>query len=331
MKVMVLGGTGFIGSHLVERLAKNGFDVVVPVRKESKGKTPSIDSVQVVETDFLRPGSLDGWMEDVDTVFHLAAIRGSGWSFSDKDVYRVNVGITRNVMESAISQAVKHFIYVSSVSVYGHPSHVLVGEEYPCFPVTRYGQTKYESEKLLREFRIGDKPLSTIIRPVITYGPGDTWGMVAKLIFMINSNKYLTVGNGKNRVHLIYIDDLIDGLMLVLNNPAVRGRTYILAGKDPIPINRLVGIISAVLGKRAINLHIPTWFAKLSAQSLEFLSRLLAIHKEPLVTLEKIDIMCRDRAFDLKKAKEDLRFVPKVDYEEGIERTVAWLKGAKLI
>jgi len=331
MKVMVLGGTGFIGSHLVERLVTNGFDVIVPVRKESKGKTSSTDSVQVVEVDLLRPGSLDGLMEGVDTVFHLAAIRGSGWSVSDEDVYRVNVDITKNAMESAASQAVKHFIYVSSVSVYGHPSNVIVGEEYPCSPITRYGRTKYESEQLLKESQRKDKALSTVIRPVITYGPGDTWGMVAKLISLINSKRYLTVGNGKNRVHLIYIDDLIDGLMLVLENPAVKGKTYILAGEDPITMNRLVGMISVVLGKEVINLHIPTWFATLSAKSIEFCYRLLAINKEPLVTLDKIDIMCRDRAFDFKRAKEELRFVPKVGYDEGIQRTVAWMKGIKLI
>jgi nucleoside-diphosphate-sugar epimerase len=331
MKVMVLGGTGFIGRHLVERLANNGFDVVIPVRKESKRESLPTGSVQVVEADLLQPGSLDGLMEGVDTVFHLAAIRGSGWSFGDEDVYRVNVGITRNLMEAAASQPVRHCVYVSSVSIYGHLRGVLVGEEYPCSPVTRYGQTKYESEKLVKEFQRRGKISSTIIRPVITYGPGDTWGMVAKLISLINSNKYLTIGDGENRVHLIYIDDLIDGLMLTLNNPSARGKTYILAGEEPVTINRLVGIISAALGRRVINLHIPTWFAKLTAQSMEFLYRLLAINKEPLVTLDKIDIMCRDRAFDFKRAKEDLRFAPKVGYEEGIKRTVAWLKAAELI
>ena len=331
MRVLVLGGTGFIGRHLVERLANNGFDVVVPVRRESSRKCLPTGPLKVVEADLLQPGSLDGLMEGIDTVFHLAAIRGSGWSLGDEDVYRVNVGITKNLMKSAASQTVKHCIYVSSVSVYGHPSNVLVGEEYPCSPVTRYGQTKYESEKLVKEFQRRGKISSTIIRPVITYGPGDTWGMVAKLISLINSNKYLTIGDGENRVHLIYIDDLIDGLMLILNNPPVWGRTYIFAGEEPITINRLVGIISVALGTRVINLHIPTWFAKLTAQSMEFLYRLLAINKEPLVTLDKIDIMCRDRAFDFKRAKEDLRFAPKVDYEEGIGRTVAWLKAAKLI
>jgi len=331
MRVLVLGGTGFIGRHLVERLANNGFDVVVPVRRESSRKCLPTGPLKVVEADLLQPGSLDGLMEGIDTVFHLAAIRGSGWSLGDEDVYRVNVGITKNLMKSAASQTVKHCIYVSSVSVYGHPSNVLVGEEYPCSPVTRYGQTKYESEKLVKEFQRRGKISSTIIRPVITYGPGDTWGMVAKLISLINSNKYLTIGDGENRMHLIYIDDLIDGLMLILNNPPVWGRTYIFAGEEPITINRLVGIISVALGTRVINLHIPTWFAKLTAQSMEFLYRLLAINKEPLVTLDKIDIMCRDRAFDFKRAKEDLRFAPKVGYEEGIERTVAWLKAAKLI
>jgi len=330
MRVLVLGGTGFIGRHLVERLANNGFDVVVPVRRESSRKCLPTGPLKVVEADLLQPGSLDGLMEGIDTVFHLAAIRGSGWSLGDEDVYRVNVGITKNLMKSAASQTVKHCIYVSSVSVYGHPSNVLVGEEYPCSPVTRYGQTKYESEKLVKEFQRRGKISSTIIRPVITYGPGDTWGMVAKLISLINSNKYLTIGDGENRVHLIYIDDLIDGLMFVLNTRAAWGRTYILAGEEPITINRLVGIISALLGKRVINLHIPIWFARLAAHFMKFSYRLLAIHNEPLVTLDKIDIMCRDRAFDLKRAKEDLRFAPKVGYEEGIERTVAWLKAAEL-
>ena len=328
---MVLGGLGLSDATWSKDLQNNGFDVVVPVRKESKRKSLPTGSVQVVEVDLLRPGSLDRLMEGVDTVFHLAAIRGSGWVRGDEDVYRVNVGITRNLMEAAVSQPVRRCVYVSSVSIYGHLRGVLVGEEYPCSPVTRYGQTKYESEKLVKEFQRSGKISSTIIRPVITYGPGDTWGMVVKLISLINSNKYLTIGDGENRVHLIYIDDLIDGLMLILNNPAVWGRTYIFAGEEPITINRLVGIISVALGTRVINLHIPTWFAKLTAQSMEFLYRFLAINKEPLVTLDKIDIMCRDRAFDFKRAKEDLRFAPKVGYEEGIERTVAWLKDAKLI
>src|SRR4030042_5622584 len=98
MKVMVLGGTGFIGRHLVERLANNGFDVVVPVRRESSRKCLPTGPLKVVEADLLQPGSLDGLMEGIDTVFHLAAIRGSGWSFGEEDVYRVNVGITRNLM-----------------------------------------------------------------------------------------------------------------------------------------------------------------------------------------------------------------------------------------
>jgi nucleoside-diphosphate-sugar epimerase len=119
--------------------------------------------------------------------------------------------------------------------------------------------------------------------------------------------------------------------MLVLNTRAAWGRTYILAGEEPITINRLVGITSAALGKRVTNLHIPIWFARPMAQSMGILYRLLSVHREPLVTLDKIDIMCRDRAFDFKRAKEELRFAPKVGYEEGVERTVAWLKATKLI
>jgi len=152
----------------------------------------------------------------------------------------------------------------------------------------------------------------TIIRPVITYGPGDTWGMVGKLIGLVNSRRYATVGAGGNRVHLIYVDDLIDGLMLALPAPEQDDiRTYILAAAEPISINKLVERISSALNIRVTRFHVPLGLARFTASLLEISCKLFPDRREPIVTRDKIDIMCRDRFFDITRAARELGFVPK--------------------
>jgi dihydroflavonol-4-reductase len=305
--------------------------VVVPVRKGSDMKYLSSGSVEIKETDLLEPEDVNDLLKGVDVVYHLASIRGSGWSLDDKEVNKVNVGITRNLLKASVAEGIEHYVYISSVSIYGHPSGTLIGEEYPCSPVTRYGRTKYESERLVEEYYIKEKLPTSIIRPVITYGPRDTWGMIPKLNTLINSKRYLTVGNGNNRVHLIYIDDLIEGLMLVMKNKNAWGKIFNLAGEEPVTINKLVRIISSILNKKIHSLHIPVWFAWITGYLLETSFSFLSVDKEPFVTLDKIDIMCRDRTFNIRKAKRDLGFSPEINYERGLKKTVNWLKSVNLI
>ncbi len=331
MVVLVTGGTGFIGGHLVNKLVAAGHKVWVPVRKVSKIEFLPSHGVKIREVDLLDFGRVKKLMKGIDVVLHLASIRGRGWSFKDEEVHRVNVDITENLLRASSPERVKHFIYVSSVSLYGHPNGGPIDEDYPIAPVTRYGRTKYESERLVGEFHRKKGLPTTIIRPVITYGPRDTWGMIPKMITLINSKRYLPVGGGENRVHLIYIDDLIKGLMLIITNQAVEGKTYILAGEEPININKLVKIISSALNRKVPHARIPIWFACITGYLMKISYRLFSIDKEPLVTLDKIDVMCRDRFFNIKRGKEELGFTPRIGYEEGIKKTMDWLKVAKLI
>lgn len=331
MRVLVAGGTGFIGSHLVGRLVKQGMELIVPVRKKSSIKYLPSGNVEIKTADLLNPTHVNEIIENVDVVFHLVSIRGSGWSFNDEEINAVNVGITKNLLRATVSEGVKHFIYVSSVSVYGHPRGGPIDENFPCRPVTRYGKTKYASERLVDAFKAEEKLPVTIVRPVITYGPRDTWGMIPKLITLINSKRYLTVGNGENRVHLIYIDDLIEGLLSAMKDGASADTTYNLAGTSPVTINRLVEIVSSALDKNVPIFHVPKWFALGTGCLMEAFYRSFSIDKEPFITRDKIDIMCRDRFFDIRKAEKNLRFGPKIGYQEGIKKTLDWLKRNRII
>ena len=328
LTVLVTGGTGFIGSHLIDRLVQTGHKVLAPIRKTSSTTFLPSQGVESREVDLLDSGQVTEIMKGMDVVFHLASIRGRGWGFEDEEVQKVNVGITENLLKASSARKVLHYIYISSVSVYGRPNGGPIDENHTCSPVTRYGRTKYESERLVKEFHRREGLSTTIIRPVITYGPRDTWGMIPKLITLIDSRKYLTVGNGKNRVHLIYIDDLIRGLMLVMTNSMVDGQTYILAGEEPVSIDRLTNIVSLALERKVPDFHIPKSFSLIAAYLMEIFYRFLPVHKEPFITLDKIDIMSRDRYFNVDKAKRDLGFLPGVGYEDGLKKTVDWLRAS---
>ena len=331
MKLLVTGGTGFIGSHLIDRLVGAGHSVLVPVRRGSNIKRLPSHGVNTSEVNLLNPADVKGLLKGVDIVFHLASVRGSGWAYTDEQVWNANVGITENLLRAS-DDKLKHFIYISSVSVYGHFEDGPADENRPCSPVNRYGRTKYEAERLVKEYQREKGLKTTIIRPVITYGPGDTYGMVPKLLRLINSKRYLTVGSGENRVHLIYIDDLIDGLILTISRGGGSEETFILAGEEPITINNLVRIIEKTLNRTVPEIHVPLWFAKATACLMGITYRsILLKNKEPFITRDKIGIMTVDRAYNIVKAKKVLGFSPKVNYEDGINKTIHWFKESGLI
>ncbi|MEF9427125.1 MAG: NAD(P)-dependent oxidoreductase [Candidatus Mariimomonas ferrooxydans] len=330
MNILVTGGTGFIGSHLADRLIKNGHNVTVPVRSKSSLEFIDTDNVELKSSNLLDYPDVCSLMKGIDAVFHLASVRGSGWEYTDEQIWDTNMKVTENLLKASVG-ALKHFIYMSSVSVYGHFKGGPLDENYPFSPLTRYGRTKYESERLVEKYQKEKGLNTTIIRPVITYGARDTWGMVTKLAVLINSNRYLAVGSGDNRVHLIYIDDLVNGLTLAVNNESVFGEALILAGEKPVTINSLVGIVETALKKRVPGIHVPLWFAIPAAYLMEASYRIFLNGKEPFITRYKIDIMSRDRCFSMNKANSYLGFKPDIDYTEGVSRTVDWLKIYKLV
>jgi len=325
LKAVVVGGTGFIGSHLVQGLIGQGCDVRVPVRATSDRELLAEVPCEIREVRFDHTGGLTVLMDGVDTVFHLASVRGAGWSYNDEEIYEANVGLTKSLLEAATLSGVRHFIYVSSVSVYGHPWGGPVHEGMPPDPATRYGRTKLESESLVRKYHEERGLGVTIVQPVITYGPRDTWGMVPKLVRLIRGRKYLTVGNGENRVHLIYIDDLVRGLLLVMNRSADTLDTFILAGPTPIRINDLVRSVSSLVDVRVPGWHAPLGLATAAARILEAVYETFRLRREPFLTRDKLDIMCRDRYFSSHRARKELGFVPTVEYAEGLAQTVSWL------
>ncbi|HWP47974.1 MAG TPA: NAD-dependent epimerase/dehydratase family protein [Candidatus Limnocylindrales bacterium] len=330
MDIVVSGATGFIGYNLVQHLSQQGFKISGLIRNFHKVDLLTQWGVEPVLVDLQDTDKLKEAVRGAKVVFHLAALRGEGfWSW--EEFYRVNVKGTENLLKACLNQ-VNHFIYCSSVSVFGHFWPGPATENYPYAPVNNYGRSKVEAEKLVfRYYQEKDLPV-TIVRPVITYGPQDVSGMLTKLIRLIYSGKYLTVGNGNNRVHLVYIDDLIQGFERIMTQPRAVGEAFIIAGEKPITVNELVAKVAFILNKKVPPFHVPRSLARGIGFCLEKIfaagasTRLSFFKKEPLCTRSKVDIMTVDCSYSIEKARQLLGYQPRVPYDEGIRWTVEWLR-----
>lgn len=326
MRYFITGATGFIGSHLAKALAADGHAVKVLIRREKDASKFSEQNIIPVLGELSDKTVLTQCLKDVDVVFHLAALRG-GFGMTLEDFKRVNVGLTELLVEECKKQTVHHFIYCSSVSVMGHLTQKPGDESFPYNPATLYGIAKAEAEKMVLSANSQDFKV-TVVRPVITYGPGDDWGMLTKLIGLVDRRHYATVGSGRNTVHLCYIDDMVQGLIRA-SGVQENGKIYIIAGEHEISINELVSLVKKHLGVGMPIFHIPLFLARGIADLLQLLvnMKILSFNaKAPVVTNDSIDIMALDRSYTAAKAKREIGYMPLVDYDEGVKRTVAWYR-----
>ena len=232
----------------------------------------------------------------------------------------------------------RRFVYVSSVGVHGWPGVDGIDETFPVDvrPGERdYHGTKAAAEDLVRSWPEGLE--TVVVRPTITYGPGDRDGMVTRLVGMVARRRFLRIGTGTNHFHLTYIDDMVRGLVLAGTHPSAAGETFILAGPRSIAVREMVALIEQLLGLPPRPIFLPETLARPAAWAIETAWRVatavgLALPGSgPPVTPSKINILCVHRSFSSAKAVNLLGFEPRVDYRDGLVLTMAWMKAAGLI
>lgn len=314
-RLAVTGARGFLGSHLVRRIVDEGGCALSVVRSVPSAAT----STDVVAMDRLLadPSRLDG----ADALIHAAAIRHRHGA--DARAYRAtNIDLVEALLRASAGR-VGRLVFVSSVGVYGFPDDLPITERTPLAPRTLYSQTKIEAEKLVRSLAPQLGLPYTIVRPTIIYGPGDTNGMLDKLVAMVRSRRYLVVGSGDNSLHHTYIDDVVDGVLTLARSAAAKDDDFIVAGPETITLRRLSELVAEELGVRLWPVSVPLGIARSVATAIDLAAyRGLAFTKrEPPINHEKLDVMTVPIAFDPSKAKR-AGFVPRVDYRTGVARTL---------
>ena len=248
MRVLVTGGAGFIGSHLVDRLVKEGYRVRV-IDNLSSGRLENIKhhidarTIELVIGDLKDPQTALKAVEGVDAVFHFAANPEVRVSTTNPEVhFNENVVATFNLLEAMRKRGVRELVFASSSSVYGEPEEIPVDENAPMRPISVYGASKASCENLIHAYSklYGIKAVS--IRYANVVGPrlrhGVVWDFIVKL--KRNPRELEILGDGKQTRSYIYIDDAVEATMMAWRKTSTQFEVYNIGSEDWITVDEVV-------------------------------------------------------------------------------------------
>lgn len=295
MKVLVTGGSGFIGSHVVDKLKEKGVEVRV-----YDGIMPSYRTdIEFYQGSILDTSALGFAMNGVDVVFHLAAVADV------KDVYNephysesINVRGTINVLEAARKVGIKRIIYGSTTWVYSEADTDKVDESTPLHaPTHLYTATKLAGEYYCQAYIKLYNMEITILRYGIPYGPRARDGAVIPIFVKkaLNGEPLTLAGDGSQFRKFIYVEDLAEGNVLALKTIA-KNKIYNLDGKEKISIKQIAETIQKILGNVKIK-YVPARPGDFSGKEISS-----------------------------ELAKRELSWEPKTSFEEGVRRYIEWFK-----
>ena len=328
MRIFLTGASGFIGGALIRGLAAEGHAISALVRRPAPA--PPLRGCRLVQGDLAAEGGLEAARDalaEADLVAHVAAQR-KDWGMSTDALFRVNVASGPALLSMATHA--KRFLFVSSVGVHGHSTGRSIDETSPMLPYDRYGQSKVDAERALRDAAATLGVPLTIVRPGIVYGPGDTYGMVTKMARLIARRRFMLVGDGMNRVHLLHVEDLATALARALTAPGAEDDTFLLAGTEAVTMTQLAGLVAREVGRRPPP-HVPVGWVRTAADVMERIYRILGATHEPFVTHAKATLLTCDYLYDTTRARERLGFAPRTGIEAGIRQTVDWCRRQELL
>jgi len=256
VRVLVTGGAGFIGSHLVDRLVSEGYAVKV-VDNLSSGRLENLrrhvesKSVELVLGDLKDPEVALRVVERVEVVFHFAANPEVRVSTTNPEVhFRENVVATFNLLEAMRKREAKELVFASSSSVYGEPEEIPVGEDAPVRPISVYGASKAACESLIHAYSKLYGIKAVILRYANVVGPrlrhGVVWDFVVKL--RRNPRELEILGDGKQTRSYIYVDDAIEATMIAWRRTSTQLEVYNVGSEDWITVDEVANIIIDVMG-----------------------------------------------------------------------------------
>jgi len=262
-RVLVTGGAGFIGSHLVDGLMSGGFDVVVlddfsSGRRENLSVHFGKSNFCLVDGDVRVKADVEKALEGVDVVFHLAAIVSVDFSVKDPLlVNEVNVGGTLNVLRESLKAGVKRFVYASSCAVYGEPVNLPINEEHPAKPMSPYGVSKLAAEHYCRVFYEVYGFEAVCLRFFNVYGSrqvvGPYSGVIVNFIDKLKRGEEpIIYGDGEQTRDFVFVGDVVDACLRAMRCKNCVGETINVGSGVETPINRLADALIELFGTRDV-------------------------------------------------------------------------------
>lgn len=326
MKAFITGATGFVGSHLADKLKASGFEVMCLKRKTSSTKWLDGKGFEYIEGDLFSNDALEKAIEKTDYVFHVAGIVKS---VNKEGFYKGNHEATKNLLEitKKVNPGIKKFVHISSQAACGPAIGIdSVDERTIPNPITTYGISKLKAEEEVNRFS-SDFPV-TIVRPPAVYGPRDTEIFIYFQTFSKGLNS--VIGFDKKYLSLVYVEDLVDGIMLSAQNDAANGQTYFVCMDEPYNWDEIGAVTSKILGKKAFKVKVPhsvVYTVGYIAETIASLSgKAATLNVEKCKDITQLRWVCSNA-----KAKSELGFKAKYTLEESFMKTINWYKEMKWI
>ena len=322
--IVLTGATGFIGSHVVEALCARGEPVRCLVRPDYQRRRSFAlpPAAEPVYGDLLSGAGLDDAIQGAKAVIHLAGVTKA---LSDDDYYQGNVAATRNLARAiagSLPSGETRLVHVSSLAAIGPASEgAPVDEASDPHPVTHYGKSKLEGERIVREL----VPSAVIVRPPVVYGPRDT--DVFQMLKSISKGLMVEIAGGARWFQAIYVKDLAEALLAAVRAPQGCGRSYFLGHADPVSWEQFAACAARVMGKRLRTVRVPLALASAAGAGAGIWSRLTG--KPAIMSREKVrEAECRYWTCDTRRAARELGFEARTSLECGLAETLHWYKEA---
>lgn len=315
MKITFIGGSGFVGTRLIELLKEDSTNY---------SKIKNIDLLQshfhpeVTEIgDVREQACMDEKLQDTDCVILLAAQHRDDVHPTSL-YYETNVGGMEKTLKAMEKNKVKRIVFYSSVAVYGlnkkNPN-----EEHPADPFNHYGKSKWQAEVVLQEwYKTHPDWNINIIRPTVIFGERNR-GNVYNLLKQIASGKFLMVGNGNNKKSMAYVGNIVAFTKFLIENKTTGYNVYNYIDKPDFNMNELVGHVSKVLNKHIPTTHFPYWLGMLGGYGFDLLAKITG--KKLTVSSVRVKKFCATTEFDATKVKET-GFKAPYTLGEGLARTL---------
>jgi nucleoside-diphosphate-sugar epimerase len=328
MEILVTGGNGFVGRHLVLALLERGDSVRVLALPAEDASWLEERGIAVYRGDVRNAETLLAPMHGVEGVFHLAAMMDVWRPL--QDYYAVNVTGTENVCRTALATGVRRLVHMSSSSVYGvglgRPAH----EGFPLAPFPDpYPVTKAEGDRLVQGMIFRDRLPAVIIRPDQIFGPGDHlhFGRTAD---RLRAGKGIIVGSGGNALPLVYLSDVVQALLLALDHERAPGQAYNITNDRPLTQQEYLRAIAGELGVEPPHRHVPYRALYAAGWAAERLARLKSSKQRPPITRLGVAFLGTDNRSVIDKARRELGYTPRVALREAVRLTAAWYRRPKV-
>jgi nucleoside-diphosphate-sugar epimerase len=323
MRLLVTGGTGFIGSHLAAEGRRRGAEVValgLADRPEEQANSRYLAAlgVDVVAGSITDPELCARAARGATHIFHLAVAMREGGK-RDAFFESINLDGTRHLLESAARERVERFVYCSTIGIYGHRVPGISNEETPLAPGNIYERTKVSAERLVREVGRERGVPFVILRPADVYGPRDQ--RLLKMFKGVARGRFPLFDSGAGRRHMVYVDDVVSAFFLACERPDAVGETLIVAGPRPCTLRELLDGVAEASGVRCFGARLPLAPMRAVAALVEDVCQ--ALELDPPIYRRRMDFFGTDSAFDTSRARRVLGWEPRVDLRDGIARTLA--------